>query len=158
MKGLSLIAALVACGMLLTGCADRSKNEKVIDGIGNLTLVDSPGISFETDGSAREGGTGRRLSTLRITGRLFSLDGTALPTDLAEKVANRIRDYLLAVGCRVDGGGQSQGASPIDAVSSISYSLQGSEGRVDVYVILRPSEYQGKKALGELMVTLNEAR
>jgi hypothetical protein len=158
MKGLGLITALVACGMLLTGCADRSRNEKVIDGIRNLTLVDSPGISFETDGSEREGGTGMRLSHLRITGRLLSLDASGLPPDLAEEVAKRIRGYLVAEGCQLHGGGQSQGASPTDQVSSISYSLQGSEGRVEVYVIGRPSEYQGKKALGELMVTLDEAR
>ncbi len=75
--------------------------------------------------------------------------------------------HLIGKGCDIHGGGHGGGFHFTDASgvsnsnmdwASVDYSLNGSEGRVDIMVIDRDYEFLGKKVVGQMVVTLNEAR
>jgi hypothetical protein len=150
---------LCACGLVtLFGCSNWSRNEEVIDSIRSVNLVEPDGIQFKSDGGERSGGTAAKLSYLRITGDVVSTDGADIPADFVEQVAKRIETHLKAQGCTITGGGIGQGISPTDPVATVCYSLNGSAGQVNVWLIHRVGESQGIKVLGRLMVTVYEAR
>ncbi len=136
--------------------SQRDLNNRVIDSVEHLDFVDVPSVSFAANRSGRNSGDAAKLSHLEIWGELVSTNRSELPEDLADRVAGRIRTHLERQGCVIHGSGH--GGMPKATCASISYHLNKAEGRIDVTVIDRGFESHGKNVVGQLMITVNEAR
>ena len=159
---------LVASALVVTGCMDRTDNEKILHKIEGVRLVNSPGLTFRKMGSGYVGGTAEKLGHFEVIGELASTNGSALPPNLAADVAGVVHAELEKAGCVIRGGGHGGGIhyTPASEVSNanidtacVYYSLNGTDGRVDVLVIERKYAPDPKtKVVGQLMLTLNESR
>ncbi len=159
---------VIALALVMAGCVDRAKNDQVLDSIDKLKLVNSPGLIFHRMGGSSSGGSAEVLGTVEIIGELMSTNNSPLPPELAKDIANGIRTELTKQGCVVKGGGEGGGihytaASGVSNANvekaSVYYSFNGSEGRVEIFVIERDYAREPKaKVVGQLILTMNESR
>jgi hypothetical protein len=110
--------------------------------------------------------TGDKLWSYDVMGQLVSTNGTELPLNLAEDVANTIRVELVKAGCVIRSRvHMSPTTGTVNAPSidlaQVAYSYNGTEGRLDVTVVgghqTRAIDPTGK-VLGLLTLTFHEAR
>lgn len=154
------MAVFVLLGVLLAlaGCGGSSRTGQVISGIRGLDLAPSSQITLRQGGSHSISGTGMRLAHLNINGELVASGAAALPSDTAIQVAKKIGDHCRQHGCSTRSIATHQGPRNTDAVTSFEYSLGRCQGRVDVWVIETAYESEKGKVLGQIIVTVNEAR
>lgn len=164
----------IALALAVGGCINQSKNDKVLQRIEGLQLVNSPGLVFLETGNG-QGGIGPKLVSLEIVGELVSTNGSPLPPNLANDIAATIQSELAKDGCVIIGSGRGSGIhyTPASGVSnanveraSVSYSLNGETGEAEVLVIERDyavidprlASNPSAKVVGQLIVALHESR
>lgn len=160
---------LLVCGVLLAGCVrlhiGQQSSNNLLDGIGKLKLVDAPGITYQPRSGG--GGGGQELADVTYLGELEASGDAELPADFAKNVLDKIRDYLVASGATITGGGSSGGGtysgdSAPKHVSlqraSVRYVFKGARGIVTVYVIERDYPFGDKRIVGQLVVSGVESR
>jgi hypothetical protein len=169
----TLAATLLATTLpLLCGCgnylsADYSRNDAVIQSLQKVSLIELPGVTLRSPGAGFSGGSAAKMARLELVFEIFSSDGKALPSDFADRIAQNIKNHLSSEGCTITGGGKGGGINYTDAsgvkqanlgMASVRFSFRGSEGVADVLLIDRDYTADGKRVVGQLTITVTEAR
>lgn len=164
---------IIGCVTIFTGCSDRQRNEQFLTDIGSLKLINSPGLEFHKTGGGEVRGTGARFASLEIVGEIIATNNSALPSHVADEIADSIKAEVGKFGGKTIGGSTgggihytaaaatSYGITNVDLQqATLHYELNGAEGRVGAFVIERdyPSVEANKKVVGQLIVTLDESR
>ena len=99
------------------------------------------------------------------TGAITSCDGTPLPSGFVGQLVARIESELLCEGCTIterSGGGGSCAEEGIEDSGfmhqATAFDYQESQGRVEVVFVARDFQTSRGRVVGQLIVTVTQAR
>jgi hypothetical protein len=158
MRGIAWILC-VGCIVITSGCADRSRNNKTLNSIQGLDLVSEAGIRFEEAGADELSGTSVKFAYAKRWGDIVSISGAELSPDVLGRMTNNIEKLLKSQGCaKVKSSIWPSGGLSSVRHATVDYSLEGSEARINVWIMPGGNDIKGRKILGHLILSVNEAR